>query len=108
MHNKTLLIWQKPIDAYTEGAGMVRRTREDAQRMIRSIAVLLQNTTWKCGRVERMVVNYLRIRFRRRGRASTSIKEMLQHLKLSGKQKSEFLDAIKRLEKRRIIRIEGF
>ena len=87
---------------------MVRRTREDAQRMIKSIAVLLQNTTWKCGRVERVVVDYLRGRFQRGGRASTPVKEMLQHLRLSGKQKSEFLDAIKRLEKRRIIRIEGF
>mgnify|MGYP001028472456 FL=1 len=87
---------------------MVRRTREDAQRMIKSIAVLLYNTTWKCGNVERTVVNYLRSQLRRCGRASTPIKEMLQHLKLSGKQKSEFLDAIKRLEKRRIIKIEGF
>jgi hypothetical protein len=33
---------------------------------------------------------------------------MLQHFKLKGKQKSEFFDAIKRLEKRRIIKIEGF
>jgi len=87
---------------------MVKRTREDAQRMIKSIAVLLYNTTWKCGSVERIVVNYLRSQFRRCGQASTPIREMLQHLKLSGKQKSEFLDAIKRLEKRRIIRIEGF
>jgi len=87
---------------------MVRRTKEDAQRMIKSIAVLLYNTTWKCGRVERLIVNYLRNQFRRCGRANTPIREMLQHLKLSGKQKSEFLDAIKRLEKRRIIRIEGF
>ena len=87
---------------------MVRRTREDAQRMIRSIAVLLRNTTWKCGKVERVVVNYLRSRLQRYGGAGTPVREMLQHLKLSGKQKSEFLDAIKRLEKRRIIRIEGF
>ena len=87
---------------------MVKRTREDAQRMIKSIAVLLYNTTWKCGSVERIVVNYLRSQFRRCGQASTPIREMLQHLKLSGKQRSEFLDAIKRLEKRRIIRIEGF
>ena len=87
---------------------MVKRTRGDAQKTIKSIAVLLYNTTWKCGSVERIVVNYLRSQFRRCGQASTPIREMLQHLKLSGKQRSEFLDAIKRLEKRRIIRIEGF
>lgn len=87
---------------------MRRKSRKDAQRMIKAIAVLLRNTTWKCGRVERLVVNYLRQKIRRCGRARTPIKEMLQHFKLSGKQKSEFLDAIKRLEKRRIIKIERF
>jgi hypothetical protein len=81
---------------------------KNAQSMIKSIAVLLRNTTWKCGRVERLVVNYLRQKIRKCGRARTPIKEMLQHFRLSGKQKSEFLDAIKRLEKRHIIKIERF
>jgi len=87
---------------------MVRRSKEEAQHMIIAIAVLLRNTTWKCGRVERLVVNYLRDQIRKFGRAQTPVREMLQHFKLKGKQKSEFFDAIKRLEKRRIIRIEGF
>jgi len=87
---------------------MARRSKEEAQRMIRAIAVLLRNTTWKCGRVERLVVNYLRDQIRKFGRAQTPVREMLQHFKLKGKQKSEFFDAIKRLEKRRIIKIEGF
>jgi len=76
--------------------------------MILAIAVLLRNTTWKCGRVERLVVNYLRDQIRKFGRARTPVTEMLQHFKLKGKQKSEFFDAMKRLEKRRIIKIEGF
>jgi len=87
---------------------MVRRSKEEAKRMIRAIAVLLRNTTWKCGRVERLVVNYLRDQIRKFGRAQTPVTEMLHHFKLKGKQKSEFFDAIKRLEKRRIIKIEGF
>jgi len=87
---------------------MARRSRQKAGRMIKAIAVLLKNTTWKCGRVERLVVNYLRDQIRKFGRAQTPVKEMLQHFKLKGKQKSEFFDAIKRLEKRRIIKIEGF
>ncbi len=87
---------------------MVRRSREEAQNMIRAIAVLLKNTTWKCGSVERLVVNYLRDQLRKFGRAQTPVKEMLQHFKFKGKEKSEFFDAIKRLERRRIIRIEGF
>jgi len=87
---------------------MVRRTKKEAQRMIKSIAVLLRNTTWKCGRVERIIVNHMQSQIRKFGRPRIPVREMLQHLKLSGKQKSEFLDAIKRLEKRQIIRIEVF
>ncbi len=87
---------------------MVRRSKEEAQRMIKAIAVLLKNTTWKCGSVERLVVNYLRDQMRKFGRAQTPVKEMLHHFKFKGKQKSEFFDAMKRLEKRRIIKIESF
>jgi hypothetical protein len=86
---------------------MGKRSKVKPQSMIPALAVLLRNTTWKCGRVERLVVIYLRDQIRRFGRAHTPIKEMLQHFKFKGKQKSEFFDAIKRLEKRRIIKIEG-
>lgn len=87
---------------------MVRRSREEAQRMIRAFAVLMRNTTWKCGRVERLVVNHLREQLRKFGKARSPVKEMLQRFKLKGKQKSEFFDAIKRLERRHIIKIETF
>jgi hypothetical protein len=87
---------------------MEKRSKVNAQRMISCLAVLLRNTTWKCGRVERLVVNYLRDQVRRFGRVRTPVQDMLQHFKLKGKQKSEFFDAIKRLEKRRIIKIETF
>jgi hypothetical protein len=86
---------------------VVERSSGKTARMIKAIAILLRNTTWKCGKVERLVVDYLRKQFRTCGRAKIPIREMLQHFRLSGKRKSEFLDAIKRLEKRRIIRIEG-
>jgi hypothetical protein len=75
--------------------------------MFKAIAVLLRNTTWKCGRIERLVIKYLRTHLRRNGTAWSYIKDMVQHFKLQGKQKSEFFDALRRLEKRRIIRIEG-
>jgi len=88
--------------------GTLRSSKGRAKRMIKAIAVLIRNTTWKCGRVERLVVDYLRRQLRTCGRVRIPIREMLQHFRLTGKQKSEFLDAIKRLEKRRIIRIEGF
>ncbi len=85
---------------------MVRQSKEKTQRLIKAIAVLLRNSTWKCGRIERLVVDYLRRQFRTAGRARVPVREMLQHFSLTGKRKSEFLDAIKRLSKRNIIRIE--
>jgi hypothetical protein len=83
-----------------------QQSEKEAQRLVRAFAVLVRNTTWKCGRVERQVVDYLRAQFTRFGHVRLPIKEMMLHFKLSGKKKSEFLDAIKRLEKRRIIKIE--
>jgi len=84
---------------------LARRSGIEAQRMLRAIAILLRNTTWKCGRMERLVINYLRRQLQRCGRAQTSIKDMLQYFRLKGKQKSAFLEAIKRLERRNIIKI---
>lgn len=85
---------------------MANRPEKEAQRLLRAFAVLMRNTTWKCGRVERQVVNHLRSQFTRFGQVRLPIRDILQHFKLSGKKKNEFLDAIKRLEKRRIIKIE--
>jgi hypothetical protein len=84
------------------------QAKREAQRLIKAVAVLLRNTTWKCGRVERLVVNHLRAQRQRPGHSQTRVKDMLQLLELDGKQRNEFLDALKRLEKRRIIKIEGF
>jgi len=86
---------------------MARRPKAETQKMFRAVAVLLRNTTWKCGRIERLVVGYLQHHLRRDGRHWSQIKDMIQHFKLQGKQKSEFFDALRRLEKRRIIRIES-
>jgi len=83
------------------------RSKGKTAIMIRAITILLRNTTWKCGKVERLIVNYLTKQFIGGGRARIPVREMLQHFRLTGKRKSEFLDAIKRLEKRRIIKIEG-
>jgi hypothetical protein len=81
------------------------KSRGRAKKTITAIAVLIRNTTWKCGRIERLAVDYLRKQFRSCGRARIPIREMLQHFKFNGKQKSEFLDAIKRLERRHIIKV---
>lgn len=87
---------------------MGRRSKGKTRMMIKAVAVLFRNTTWKCGRIERLVVNYLRRQLKMFGRVKIPIIEMLQYFKLDGKRKSEFFDAIKRLEKRNIIRVEVF
>ena len=87
---------------------LMSKSREKTRRMIKAITVLIRNTTWKCGRIERLVVNYLRRQLRTFGRVQIPVREMLHHFKLDGKRKNEFFDAIKRLEKRHIIRVEGF
>lgn len=101
-------VQQRIVIGRGEITDMVKRPKQNAKDMIRAIAVLLKNTTWKCGRVERLVVNYMRDQIRRFDRARTPIIDMLQYFNLKGKQKNEFFDAIRRLEKRRIIKIEGF
>jgi hypothetical protein len=85
---------------------MARRSGKKSQKMLKAVAVLLRNTTWKCGRIERLVIEYLNLHLRRYGTPWSSIKDMIQHFKLKGKQKSEFFDALRRLEKRRIISIK--
>ena len=87
---------------------MPRLYQGKTTRMIKAFAVLLRNSTWKCGRIERLVVNYLIKQLRTFGRVKVPVMEMLQHFKLDGKRRSEFFDAIKRLEKRNIIKVEGF
>jgi len=73
-------------------------------KLLEGIVVLVRNTTWKCGRVERAVLEQLRNDIRGRGRAR--IKDLLKKLEANGRKRGEFLDAIRRLEKRKIVRIE--
>jgi len=73
-------------------------------RLLEGIIVLVRNTTWKCGRVERTVLGYLQNDFRGRGKAR--IRDLLERLEMEGLRRSETIDAIKRLERRRIVKIE--
>jgi len=76
-----------------------------SQRRLKAFVVLLRNTTWKCGTVERLVIDYLRRQVQQCGCTQSSIKDMLEHFTLKGKQKYRFLQAIERLERRGIIKI---
>jgi hypothetical protein len=81
------------------------KKRGDTQRLVRAIVVLIRNTTWRCGKLERLIVKNLYRRNASLGKPGMPIKEMIASFKLTGKKRNEFLDAIKRLERRNIVRI---
>jgi transcription initiation factor TFIIIB Brf1 subunit/transcription initiation factor TFIIB len=82
--------------------------KKGEQKLVRAIVVLLRNTTWRCGRLERLIVKNLRNRHMLAGKPEMSMREMIQKFKLTGKKKNEFIDALRRLERRNIIRILNF
>ena len=84
---------------------MTVKQEKETQRLVRAIVILIRNTTWRCGKLERLIVKNLWRRSASFGRPGMPIREMIQNFRLTGKKKSEFLDALKRLERRNIVRI---
>jgi hypothetical protein len=80
------------------------KRREDTQKLVKTIVILMRNTTWRCGKLERLIVKNLYRRSASLGKPGMPVKDMIQSFKLTGKKKNELLDAIKRLERRNIIR----
>lgn len=76
--------------------------------LVRSIVVLIRNTTWRCGRLERTIVRFLHNRHAMLGKLEMPVNDILQNFNVTGKKRNEFLDAIRRLERRNIIRIHKF
>jgi len=62
----------------------------------KAIVVLIRNTTWRCGKLERLIVKHLHKESVGLGRPGTPLTDMLQSFKLSGKKRNEFLDAYKK------------
>ena len=73
--------------------------------IFQTIVVLLRNTTWRCGKLERSIVTHLRNMRQNFGRSEVSVFDIMHHLNIKGEKKEECIDAIKRLEKRNIVRI---
>jgi len=90
---------------YLIGKILTKRRKPETKRLVKAIVVLIRNTTWRCGKLERLIVKHLHKRNAGFGKPEMPIKEMLQSFKLTGKKKNEFLDALRRLERRNIIRI---
>ncbi|HJX02355.1 MAG TPA: hypothetical protein VJ439_00690 [Candidatus Bathyarchaeia archaeon] len=79
--------------------------RKGEKKLVRAIVVLIRNTTWRCGKLERSIVKHLHNRNALFGRSEMPVNDILHNFNVTGKKKSEFLDALRRLERRNIIRI---
>ena len=79
-----------------------RRTNET---LVKTIVVLIRNTTWRCGKLEKSIVCHLYKRHENLGKTAVPVREIMQNLNLTGAKKNEFFDALKRLEKRNIVRL---
>lgn len=75
------------------------------KRFGKKIVVLIRNTTWRCGKLERLIVRRLHKEIAELGKPGVTITEMMRNFDLTGKKKNDFIDAIKRLERRNIVRI---
>jgi len=75
------------------------------QNVFETGVVLLRNTTWKCGKVERLIIDYLRSHIHHRRKSNPSMNEMLEHFISKGKKDTQVLDAVDRLENRGIIKL---
>jgi hypothetical protein len=79
--------------------------RKGEKKLVRAIVVLIRNTTWRCGKLERSIVKHLHSRHTLFGKSEMPVNDILNNFNVTGKKKSEFLDALRRLERRNIIRI---
>jgi hypothetical protein len=70
-----------------------------------TIVVLMRNTTWRCGKLEKSIVRHLYKKHERFGKPEGTVKDIMTNLNITGEKKDECLDAIRRLEKRNIVKI---
>lgn len=82
-----------------------RGRKPKQQTLVRTIVVLIRNTTWRCGKLEKSIVRHLYKRHENFGKTEVSVGEIMRNLNITGEKKDECLDALRRLEKRNIVRI---
>jgi hypothetical protein len=75
------------------------------QTFVRTFVVLIRNTTWRCGKLERSIVKHLHRRHENFGKSEMSVNDMMYNLNFAGEKRNEFLDALRRLERRNIVKL---
>jgi len=81
------------------------RRHGSKRTFVKTIVVLIRNTTWRCGKLEKLIVKHLHKKRENLGRKGVSVPDMMQNLDFMGEKKNEFLDALRRLEKRNIVKL---
>jgi len=95
-------------DAVLKSGGLMGESRgrkSNEQTLVRTIVILIRNSTWRCGKLEKSIVQHLHKRVQNFGKTEVSVKEIMLSLNITGEKKDECLDALRRLEKRNIVRI---
>ncbi|MCX6643765.1 MAG: hypothetical protein ABSB10_05855 [Candidatus Bathyarchaeia archaeon] len=85
--------------------GDSRGRKSNEQTLVRTIVVLIRNTTWRCGKLEKSIVRHLYKRHVNFGKPGVTIRDIMLNLNITGEKKDECLDALRRLEKRNIVKI---
>ncbi|MCL2476233.1 hypothetical protein [Candidatus Bathycorpusculum sp.] len=85
--------------------GESRGKKSSDKTPVQTIVVLNRNTTWRCGKLEKSIVNHLYKRHKTFGRPGVSVKDILLNLDITGENTDNCLDALRRLEKRNIVTI---
>ena len=85
--------------------GDLSQRKASEQTLVKTIVVLIRNTTWRCGKLEKSIVKHLHKKNENFGNRGVPVKDMMQNLNFTGEKRNEFLDALRRLEKRNIVRI---
>lgn len=85
--------------------GVLNMRKANEQTLVTPIVVLIRNTTWRCGKLERSIVKHLHKRHQNFGKPEMTVNDIMQHMNLEGEKRNEFLDALKRLEKRNIVKM---
>jgi hypothetical protein len=83
----------------------LRGRKSKEQTLVHTIVVLIRNTTWRCGKLEKSIVQHLYKRHENFGKTEVSVKDIMTNLNITGEKKDECLDALRRLEKRNIVKI---
>ena len=85
--------------------GDSRGRKSNEQTLVRTLVFLIRNTTWRCGKLEKSIVKHLYKRHENFGKPGVSVREIMTNLNITGEKKDECIDALRRLEKRNIVRI---